>query len=237
MAESRDPTTASSTPRSSITSVNAARRALGREQTGHRARNVAGAHGRAWGRSWEGDPTSPGRPEGGAAGGSRGRRGAGGRTCVKAGYTPTWPGNRNCDIDKSREDKRMLERGLLKSVYKTLVQHRRMEASSNAVRWEQDSPERAGSLEQVFVGFNKPILRSDLGIRPSLESCFPFSFNLLRLLTQQHCVCQPQSSFCLHQWKYIIFILDSDNTFTNICFTSTKKTLHHRARENILIVK
>lgn len=102
---------------------------------------------------------------------------------------------------------------------------------------EQDSPERAGSLEQVFVGFNNPILRSDLGLRPSLESCFPFSFNLLRLLTQQHCVCQPQSSFCLHQWKYIIFILDSDNTFTNICFTSTKKTLHHRARENILIVK
>lgn len=137
------------------------------------------------------------------------------------------------------QEEGMLKTDFNKSCYKTLrpVHKGELRSHSTLWRWELGSPDEVQSLELSFA-----VRHYDLTIQIHSAALFSFlSFCILpSLLTHQYSVCLPQSCICLHHWKHIIFIPDPDNTFTNICFTETKKSKvepQNTVRENTLITK
>lgn len=125
---------------------------------------------------------------------------------------------------------------------------RRTEVSSNTIEKGNRAPQtRPKTSSWSLLEITRPVWQSDLMIRVLSGLLLSFlSFNiLLSLLTHQQSVCLLRSHFCLHHWKYKIFILDSDNTFSNICFTSTNQKQNktkpnkpqNAVRGNILIAK
>lgn len=113
------------------------------------------------------------------------------------------------------QEEGMLKTDFNQSCYKTLgpVHKGELRSHSPLWRWELGSPVQ--SLELSFA-----VCHSDLTIQIHSGALFSFlSFYILpSLLTHRYSVCLPQRCTCLHHWKHIIFISDSDNTFTNICF-------------------
>lgn len=110
-----------------------------------------------------------------------------------------------------------------------------MEVSSNILKIGNRAPQkRSKALSWSLLGVTKSVWQSDVATRILSSALFSFlTYNiLLSLLPLQYPICLPQRHFCLHPWKHRILTPDSDNTFTNTCFTSTSKKTHNKNQKN-----